>query len=377
MLLTTLPKRVDMEYFTDSIECLSNGAPHAKEAGLFCECFQNLEPDLRHSFVRCFITADFFQKVERLRGNVDFTIADYKNLLKEETELAQRLIQGIDRYKEKLEDPEKRENLDDRSFTQEHYGNLFKNFSEHHYFEEPYELLSTRLKRNDIHLDTVADKTALDCGCGSGRYTIALKKLGFGKVVGIDFSETGIKTARERATAKNIRGIEYKVGDVLSLPFADESFDFVFCNGVLHHSRSIAQGIDEMVRVMKSKGKAWLYLISKPGGIHWDTVELLRQIMRPVSQEYARRAFRMQGIPENRVFYILDHIMVPINTLSSTEEIEEMLRSNTISDFKRLERGTDFDLSEKLWQLKQKNPDDPELVWKFGVGEHRYVFSKP
>jgi hypothetical protein len=117
--------------------------------------------------------------------------------------------------------------------------------------------------------------------------------------------------------------------------------------------------------------------VNTPGGIHWDTVELLRQVMRPVQPEYARNVLRMLGVPEKRIFPILDHIMVPINTLSTSEEIEKMLKENNISNFKRLERGTDFDMIEKLWKLNKSGKRDEEKIWKYGSGEHRYYFQKP
>ena len=366
----------DVIHETNSIECLENHAPHGKEARAFVECFEQLGTDPRLFFIRCFLTADLFQKMENLEDNVHFTIKDYRHLLEEETALARQMIQTIEQYKKKLGNPEGREELDDLSYTQQHYGNLFKHFSEYHYYEEPYELLTTRLERNDIHIENTASKTALDCGCGGGRYTVALQKLGFKHVIGIDYSDMNIQTARARADAKNMRNIEYILGDVHNLPFEDHTFDFVFCNGVLHHSRSIAKDIEELARVMKPGAEGWLYLINKPGGIHWDTVELLRRIMRPVSQEYARKTLRLLGIPENRVFRILDHIMVPINTRSTAEEIEAMFLANNICNFRRLERGTDFDMIEKIWQLRNNQSDDPELLWKYGCGEHRYFFSK-
>src|SRR3989338_1360455 len=162
----------DVIHETNSIECLENHAPHGKEARAFVECFEQLGTDPRLFFIRCFLTADLFQKMENLEDNVHFTIKDYRHLLEEETALARQMIQTIEQYKKKLGNPEGREELDDLSYTQQHYGNLFKHFSEYHYYEEPYELLTTRLERNDIHIENTASKTALDCGCGGGRYTV-------------------------------------------------------------------------------------------------------------------------------------------------------------------------------------------------------------
>jgi len=248
---------------------------------------------------------------------------------------------------------------------------LFSNFSEYHYFDEPFELLNQRLQRSNIIIDT-NNKRALDAGCGGGRYTIALKKLGFKFVEGVDFSEININTAKSKQNNTEFSDIKYKIGNVLDLPYEDNRFDFVFSNGVLHHSESIEKGLSEMHRVMKKGGLGWIYLIEKPGGVHWDTIELLRRLIKPVDPELARLTLKLLGVPSNRVFYILDHIMVPINTRITINDIEKLLVDAGFNSLRRLDRGVDFDRIEHLKKIDHDN----DAIWKYGVGEHRYIFSK-
>ena len=192
---------------------------------------------------------------------------------------------------------------------------------------------------------------------------------------GVDWSQININTAKQRCNDKNIGDVQYDVADVHELPFENEHFDFVFSNGVLHHTTSIRKGLEEIYRVLKIGGSGWLYVMEKPGGIHWDMIEILRNVMDVVPQEYARSIFRMLGVPENRLYYILDHIQVPINTRSSIKETEELLSSVGFKNIKRLNRGTDFDRIESIYKMnEQKNIKD--ISWKFGVGENRFLFKK-
>ncbi|TSC63111.1 MAG: methyltransferase [Parcubacteria group bacterium Gr01-1014_48] len=362
-----------MKHFTNTIECLGNGAPHTKEAAAFDAFFKKMGNNPNLHFVRVFITFDLSHKTEKLQDNIYFMMSQYQELLSDEVRLAMSLARSLGQYQKKLHIDTANPEADDRLYTQAHYGTLFKNLNAYAHYDEAYALLNTRLTRNNIKLETKG-KIALDVGCGGGRYTLALKKLGFEKVYGVDYSSMNIDTAGLRA--KKIRNVFFKKADAHALPFKNNMFDFVFCNGVLHHSHSIRDGVKEIVRVMKPNGYGWLYLINKPGGIHWDTVELLRRVMRPVQPEYARNTLRLLGVPENRIFFILDHIMVPINILSSSNEIERMIKENNITDFKRLERGADTDMIEKLWKLKKTGNDDKEMIWKYGSGEHRYYFRK-
>ena len=46
--------------------------------------------------------------------------------------------------------------------TGEHYGNLFREFSQESYWDEPVRLLRTRLERNDIDVRRLAGRAVLD-----------------------------------------------------------------------------------------------------------------------------------------------------------------------------------------------------------------------
>ena len=254
--------------------------------------------------------------------------------------------------------------------TGEHYGRLFKEFSSTSYWDEPVRLLRQRLERNEIAPQNWEGGRLLDAGCGGGRYTVAWRMLRAGHVVGVDVSEVGVGDARERVRQAGIDGVEFETGDVLDLPFDADSFDAVFSNGVLHHTVDWRRGIREVVRVLKPGGFGWLYLIEKPGGFFWDLIEFLREIMRDDDRSDVRRVLQSSGLPANRVFYMLDHVMVPINVRSTPAEVEQALASAGATIVRRLSRGADFDRVEALQR------GEPFAADKYGVGENRYVFSK-
>jgi ubiquinone/menaquinone biosynthesis C-methylase UbiE len=257
-----------------------------------------------------------------------------------------------------------------KSHTGQHYGNLFKDFDHQSYFNEAKELLKTRLDRNDVLIPNLNKARVLDQGCGGGRYTTAWKLLGVREAIGLDFSEIGLIDARNRINAAGLNDVSFVHGSVLEMPFEDESFDIVYSNGVLHHTENWKKGIEEQLRVMKKGGWGWQYLIENPGGIFRDKIEILRAIMKDVNKDYAQKVLKSMGIPNNRVFYMLDHVMVPINTRIKPEELENELAKNGAINIKRLNRGTDFDRIEAVYK------NIPYAKEKFGVGENRYVFNK-
>ena len=70
------------------------------------------------------------------------------------------------------------------------------------------------------------------------------------------------------------------------------------------------------------------------------------------------------------VFYMLDHVMAPINDRLTPKEIEDELAKAGAKEIRRLTRGTDFDRIEAIYQKK------PYAKEHFGVGENRHVFTK-
>ena len=110
-----------------------------------------------------------------------------------------------------------------------------------------------------LDLKVSRETSVLDAGCGTGLVTLGFYDAGFkpGKTVALDLSLASLNLAMEqfgkekRTRKKNIIGVQ---GNVLQLPFDDESFDLVFSCGVLEYV-PLDEGLREMSRVLKSHGR--------------------------------------------------------------------------------------------------------------------------
>ena len=78
-------------------------------------------------------------------------------------------------------------------------------------------------------------KKVLDLGCGSGWLTIFISKYGF-DVTGIDTAKPAIELGKTWAGEDNAN-VNLLVGDILNLPFKENTFDAAVCNSVLEHFR--------------------------------------------------------------------------------------------------------------------------------------------
>jgi tRNA (uracil-5-)-methyltransferase TRM9 len=93
----------------------------------------------------------------------------------------------------------------------------------------------------------------LDLGCGNGRLYQLFQDLSI-DYTGLDLSEELIKIAQ-----KNIPTGKFVVGEMTSLPFADQEFDMIYCIAAFHHlpdEESRLKALGEIKRVLKTGGRA-------------------------------------------------------------------------------------------------------------------------
>ena len=94
------------------------------------------------------------------------------------------------------------------------------------------------------------NKLILDIGCGTGRFSEIALKYG-AKVISIDYSQS------VKATKKNLKKYTYSLviqGDVYNLPLKQNSFDYVFCLGVLQHTPDVEKAFKSLPIFLKSGG---------------------------------------------------------------------------------------------------------------------------
>jgi len=132
----------------------------------------------------------------------------------------------------------------------------------------------------------------LDVGCGSGVAGRAFFGSVFDRInyVGVDMS-SAIEQARD-----DYKRLGYNVGllqaELNTLPFPNESFDFVFCPGVLHYTMDIGNAIESLARVLKRGGRfvSWIYKRQRP--IRQLTDDYIRSVISKMTPPEAFEAVK-------------------------------------------------------------------------------------
>jgi 2-polyprenyl-3-methyl-5-hydroxy-6-metoxy-1,4-benzoquinol methylase len=100
-----------------------------------------------------------------------------------------------------------------------------------------------------IPFDALAGRRVLEIGCGMGLHSELMARAG-AHVTAVDISDTSIEATRRRAEVRCL-AIVTKQMDATRLEFPDETFDFVWSWGVIHHSSQTGRIVKEIHRVLK------------------------------------------------------------------------------------------------------------------------------
>lgn len=112
-----------------------------------------------------------------------------------------------------------------------------------------------------LHHDSIWDPgvTVLEAGCGTGSQTRYIARRNPGtNFLSVDISESSLAKAKKRIDAEGLKNVTFQVADIMSLPFANESFDHVFLCFVLEHMPDSNKALSELKRVLRRGGSLML-----------------------------------------------------------------------------------------------------------------------
>lgn len=140
---------------------------------------------------------------------------------------------------------------------------FFADLDEYH-FEKLHHLLQL------VDFDAWKGRDVLDVGCGAGVEVVRFARAG-ARTVGVDASAQAVRLTRANLDQQGLTA-GLSVADGEALPFADNSFDYVFAHGVVQYAASDTRVVEECHRVLRPGGTvlfqvynriSWLNLLSK------------------------------------------------------------------------------------------------------------------
>lgn len=102
----------------------------------------------------------------------------------------------------------------------------------------------------------------LEAGTGLGGDAARFARLSEAQVIGLDLSEGIVSAQRYFGGPDGPQNLTYLQGDILSLPFPPESFDFISSDQVIHHTPDAPRAFAELARRLRPGGHLAVYVYS-------------------------------------------------------------------------------------------------------------------
>lgn len=125
-------------------------------------------------------------------------------------------------------------------------------------------------------------KKILEIGCGLGSMALLWAREG-GNITAVDLSPFSVELTRRRFEIFNIPG-RLMEEDANNLTFEDNSFDYVYSWGVLHHSPDIERSISELFRVLKPAGEFGVMVYNRHSIMYWYMISYIEGFLHGESR---------------------------------------------------------------------------------------------
>jgi len=157
----------------------------------------------------------------------------------------------------------------------------------------------------------------LEIGCGMGTDLLQFAR-GGARCVGIDLTPRSVEITRHHFSLYGADGA-FMIADGEQLPFASETFDVVYSNGVLHHTPDTTGAIREVHRVLRPGGIAKIMLYHRHSLNYWVEIVLRRGLL---GGEFLRGRSAEEIM--SRVIEFSDHDARPMVKVYSRKQAREL-----------------------------------------------------
>ncbi len=187
------------------------------------------------------------------------------------------------------------------------------------------------------------NKTVLEVGCGTGQLSIYFALESNNKIISLDPTLTSLNLAKDFAKKNNISNISFLNVDIFDDVLSDECFDFIWCNGVLHHTKDPYLAFKTFIKSLKKNGYVLIGLYNKFGRARTIIRKYLSKIFGLKILKFLDPTLKKLKLDEDeKNAWIRDQYLHPIESLHTIDEVLKWFSANNIEFISSIPSG-DFD----------------------------------
>lgn len=176
------------------------------------------------------------------------------------------------------------------------------------------------------------DKDVLEVGCGTGQLSLYFAIGTNNRVFALDPTLASINLGKTFAEENNIKNIKFVNADVFDDVFENEVFDFIWSNGVLHHTKDPKKSFDIISKYLKKNGYILIGLYNKIGRLRTIFRRSLFKIFGKSVVLFLDPTLRnlKKNNSEQIKSWIRDQYEHPVESLHTLDEVMAWFKENNI-----------------------------------------------
>ena len=201
------------------------------------------------------------------------------------------------------------------------------------------------------------NKKILEVGCGTGQLSSYFSIGNNNLIVAMDATLESLKVAEKFSKKNSIKNIIFLNADIFDDVLQDEYFDFIWCNGVLHHTKNPYEAFKIVTKSLKKNGYILVGLYNKFGRLRTLIRRFLYKIFGVSILKILDPTLRKLKISkEEQNAWIQDQYEHPQESLHTIDEVIEWFKKNNI-DYVSSIPSCDFsddDVYDNIFKEKKK-----------------------
>jgi len=186
-------------------------------------------------------------------------------------------------------------------------------------------------------------KKVLEVGCGTGQLSIYFSIGTNNEVVGLDPTIESLVLAKNFSEKNNISNIKLVNADIFDDVLNDNYFDFIWCNGVLHHTKDPYGAFKILIKSLKINGYVLIGLYNKYGRVRTIIRRYIYKIFgRKILSKIDPTLRDLKLDHDEQTAWIRDQYTHPIESLHTIDEVLKWFKEYNI-DYISSIPSSDFD----------------------------------
>ena len=199
------------------------------------------------------------------------------------------------------------------------------------------------------------NKNVLEVGCGTGQLSIYFSIGNNNNIIGLDPTIESLQLARKFIEKNNLKNVNFIRADIFDDVLKENIFDFIWCNGVLHHTKNPSKAFDILIKSLKKEGYVLVGLYNKIGRIRTIIRKYIYKLFGISVLKFLDPTLKnLKKDEEEKKSWIRDQYLHPIESLHTIDEVLGWFKRNNIKFISSIPSSDLQDNYENLFEEKSE-----------------------